>query len=422
MRLSFFASSRLGALTLVLSACGETTTAVPAPQGGDVSVAARDGELVDRAIAAVHMRLLDLAFDAACKLPENPHRKNRSRLQAMLVDTCLDLDLPVKARALAERIAGWERGHCYAELAYHCVRRQLRTDVDALLTQALRLADEAMTEEAGQVWRRDRIRARVAAVHLLRGEADKAQALQQDLTGSEVGAVAEATARTLDPAKFDQHLRALDEILANKDVDRAKAALQTCVQLFVRFGADADKRARLLDRVENAFPTLPLQMRIEFVVEVADAVKAHGDASSAISLLDSAGRLVARKDWVAEDQIALGAKVATHRARAGDMKGARQALLELLDAYGQRRDTIVDVFRGAALRPIAEGLVACGATSDATQAYRWLVEEGVHNPNSRPRVEDLARTCASMARSGFLPDEALQERLAQISKGLGDPW
>jgi hypothetical protein len=53
---------------------------------------------------------------------------------------------------------------------------------------------------------------------------------------------------------------------------------------------------------------------------------------------------------------------------------------------------------------------------------RRFVEEGVENPNSRPRAEDLSATCRSMALHAVEPDADLWKRMRQIGDGLGPPW
>jgi hypothetical protein len=50
------------------------------------------------------------------------------------------------------------------------------------------------------------------------------------------------------------------------------------------------------------------------------------------------------------------------------------------------------------------------------------VEEGVVNPNSRPRADDLVDVCNSMARHGVEPDSKLTQRLKEVQASLRSPW
>jgi hypothetical protein len=54
--------------------------------------------------------------------------------------------------------------------------------------------------------------------------------------------------------------------------------------------------------------------------------------------------------------------------------------------------------------------------------YRRAAEEGIQNPNARPRTEDLVATCLSMARQDVQPDAELVRRLRATREGLADPW
>jgi hypothetical protein len=83
---------------------------------------------------------------------------------------------------------------------------------------------------------------------------------------------------------------------------------------------------------------------------------------------------------------------------------------------------VYDVFRAAALRPIAEAYDEMGDEAAALDVYRRAVEEGARNPNSRPRAQDLVATTLSMAMRDVRPDEALRARMREIRDGLGDPW
>jgi hypothetical protein len=63
-----------------------------------------------------------------------------------------------------------------------------------------------------------------------------------------------------------------------------------------------------------------------------------------------------------------------------------------------------------------------GDTAAALAVYKQAVEAGMENPNSRPRAEDLAATCCSMAVHAVQPDAELFARIREICAGLSDPW
>jgi hypothetical protein len=71
---------------------------------------------------------------------------------------------------------------------------------------------------------------------------------------------------------------------------------------------------------------------------------------------------------------------------------------------------------------LAEAYAAMGEHQAALAAYKRVVEEGVANPNSRPRAEDLVGTCLSLARNAVEPDEELSARLEKVFGELKAPW
>jgi hypothetical protein len=118
----------------------------------------------------------------------------------------------------------------------------------------------------------------------------------------------------------------------------------------------------------------------------------------------------------------LCARLAALRIRAGDVATARSELREALARFDAERHTIVDMWRAAALRPIAEAHHLLGDTTTALEIYTRAVEAGVENPNSRPRADDLCATCLSLALHDVAPDSLLLDRLTEICNDLGDPW
>jgi hypothetical protein len=59
---------------------------------------------------------------------------------------------------------------------------------------------------------------------------------------------------------------------------------------------------------------------------------------------------------------------------------------------------------------LAEGLLA------------QAIEEGMENPNSRPRCDDLVDTLVALAKRRIEPSAAIWTRIREIVAGLGDPW
>jgi len=132
--------------------------------------------------------------------------------------------------------------------------------------------------------------------------------------------------------------------------------------------------------------------------------------------------MVRGHQWILEDRVRLLARLAQMRHSVGQAPKAREVITEAIDVYMENREQINSVFRGRALRPLAEAYMALGNGAGADNAYRRALTEAVINPNSRPRLEDLVGAVHSMVTSGHEPSKALRAQLLEVAGALGDPW
>jgi hypothetical protein len=400
------------------SGCSDAqATALPAADGGGAPAAAP----ADAPLAIWQTELLDLAMRSAAKMPLDPHIKNRSRAQEAVVAACLQLDQPARALAGIEDIANWRRGTGYADYALYCAQHGRAAGAQHALGLAQQIADGPADADA-QDWQRDRIRAGIARVWLALGRADEAARLGAGVVASEAGKLQADQAALAAAEDFDKQVDALDAILAARDFDASHNALQAFVQLHRSFYADVARRALAEDRIRTGCERLPATVHIDLTLELADSALDHADKAHALQLVDAAQGLVDGATWTDVDHVTLTARLAERRARAGDAEAARKQATAALALFTAQKARIVDIERAGALRAVAEALQASGDTPGALAVYRIAVEEGVQNPNSRPRADDLLATCCSMAQHGVQPDEALWARLHSIGNELGDPW
>jgi hypothetical protein len=194
------------------------------------------------------------------------------------------------------------------------------------------------------------------------------------------------------------------------------------VRLDDRFYAAVELRERAERAVTGGWAKLPAQVRIDLTIGLAENALAHDDAGRARKLLVDARDLLASVPWTPEDEVASRARLAAVRHRAGEAAEARADAGAALALYDAKRAGIVDVFRAGALRPVAECYATLGDLAKARDVYARAVEEGVANPNSRPRADDLAATACSLAVHGVEPSPELRQRLLAIRDGLGNPW
>lgn len=375
----------------------------------------------DPALAPWRIELLDLAMDAASAFPSNPHAKNRSRAQSTVVEACLQLDQPLRACGFAERIQDWRRGAAYAQIALHFARAGRADEAQALLAVAQDVADAPRGED-GQAWQRDSVLVTIAEAHWALGEAEEAARRTAGVVDSELGRVERARAAEMNAEKFDAQMDGLQEVLNAANFDQARGLLEGCAALYDRFHGDVERRARAEDAVKHGWVKLPLQVRIELIQRLAEADLRHGDPARALALVDEAQALFESARWLLEDQIRVHAGLIALRHRAGDPARARREAEGLLAVYNERRAEIVNIERAGALRALAAAHAAMGQGTIALECLRRAAEEGMENPNARPRANDLVATCLALATLDLEPDARFAARLREIRSALRDPW
>ena len=366
------------------------------------------------ALTSAQAVLLETAFGAASAMPLSPHIKNRSRAQEVVVGACLELHQPEQARRYIDEIANWRRGAGYADLALYFARQRAADQAEPLLKLA---ADSA---EQAEGWRRDRIVARIAAARICLGQPVSVDRLP--VGDPEWATVVRTEARLCLDDAFDETMEALRELVATEQFDQVKSALGAYAELYRRFYTDAVRRGQIDARIRASWDSVPVFVRIELLMELADGALAGGDQAAALLLIDEAGGLMQAARWQPRFLIPLKAKLAELRFRAGDETGAVSEIEAALDLFDANRERITNIYRAETICPIAEAHHAMGNHQAALTLYGRAIEAGMENPNSRPRAEDLAATCCSMAVHGAEPDAALTARIHEIAAALGDPW
>lgn len=404
----------VSAASLLLVACDPKPDV--AEPGHDSKVAPADATLDESRVA-----LIDLAFRTASLLPLNPHVKDRARAQEKVVAACLKLDQPARAASYIPQIPGWRRGSAYADLAFYYAERGHPQRVPHYLRLALEVA-EAENGPTAQEWRRDAIRIKVARTHALLGNTRESALYETGVVPAESGKVDVIRARTLPPENYESTVDALDAVVANGSFDQVKHALQTCAELFDRFHDDEDRRAAMAERVRTGYAKLPVLVRARLMMRLVSAALDHGDTKHALELISETTAMLEQRRWRLRDRMPLSAELAVLHHRAGEVGQARADVDKLLETFEKRRLEIVNIYRADVLLPIAEAFDALGDGAQALAVYKQAVEEGVVNPNSRPRADDLVATCCSLALTGVVPDKALKTRLDEVHEALGNPW
>jgi len=173
---------------------------------------------------------------------------------------------------------------------------------------------------------------------------------------------------------------------------------------------------------KSSWNRLPILVRIELMFELTGSALDHADSAKALALSGETKELVKSVRWLAEDHISLTARSAVLLHRAGEHEQARGEIKAALAMFDAQRAQIADIYRASALRSVALALQSMGDVRGARELYARAVEEGIANPNSRPRAEDLSATCCSMALNAVEPDAKLWARLRAIRSELKAPW
>lgn len=384
---------------------------------GALAAQTSSSEAVATAVVEPADALLEQAYAIASAMPLRPHIKNRSRAQERVVVTCLELEKPLLAKRYADGIENWRRAAAYADLARYYAERGQNELAQPLAAQAQRMAE---TNELGaEGWRQERILAKVAEAQFELGQQEVARQLAGQLEVSEQPTL---SSETLDEEGVTAFLQSLPGLAQTGQLETMLQALDACVPLFEQHYAKQPLRERIYKDMRNAWNRVPGLERVRLARSLAEVCLEQGDAPRAQSLLGDIRVLMDSMRWEPRYQVPAQAQLANLRAQAGQRELARAELEGAMELYQTRREEVINIYRAETLLPVAEGFLALGDRENAAQVYAQAVEESVVNPNSRPRAVDLTDILCSMASTGFVPGEALQARIDEIQKGLGDPW
>lgn len=383
-------------------------------------------ETADKAVQSVDP--LALSFDIVSRMPERPHLKTRSRLQADLVQAALDVGRLDDAVGWATKIGNWRRGLGLAHVAVFHARRGDEEAAQAALKVA-EAAEATILDEMDQGWRRDRVRVRIAEAYALMGDSVKAAQIQAITTPTESGRLASMAARTVAPEDQEKQLATLETIAKTGDLEQIRFAVLAMAEFYGQAlrAAEGDEKglsaAAVETRIRAAWDELPIEPRIDILEKLVNLEIEAGTKMRAAELAIEISSMVTENRWNAEQGIGMRGRVASLLYRAGETKTARDLANDALALYESSREGIYDIFRGEALRPLAESFVTLGDHATATVIYERALEEAVHNPNSKPRATDIAMTAISAATApGYEMPKSLLRAFAAAETKIGTPW
>ena len=401
--------------------------AAPAAAGDDASPAPAVRHVADfkpyvPMSAAQREALLRIGFDGASAMPEYSNAKDRARAQAIVVRGALDADLVDLAAELSMRTAEWRGADAMVLVAERYVKDG---KPDKAREFALRAKDSMeQRHEKGELdWAYERVLTGVGIVYLRLGDMDQAGRYLRSTQPGEIARFQTALAQVQSPERFPLQAEAFDKAIAANNFELARGAVEGYLSWLERLpNDDPARRERILSAVSGALPKFPADARERLMERTAEVLAKQADIAGARGWLAQAGTVLAATGLQEEDITPAKCDLAAVRARIGDRDEALADLDAAKRDYLERRFRIQSPFRARSARALAEGYAAVGDLDSAVNCYQSALSDGIVNPNSCPRAEDLAATCASIARSGVPVPDDVQDRIKRIRVDFRDPW
>ncbi|MBL8738664.1 MAG: hypothetical protein JNL12_19705 [Planctomycetes bacterium] len=373
--------------------------------------------------------LLLIAFEAASRFPMEPHWKNRGRAQDVVVAACFELGEPELARSYGERIGDWRRGTSLADFVWFQARAGVRDGLEEVLGEAQRVLDAERKSPDAQEWRGDMVALKLARAWTELGQPEKATAAVAGIAPESANAVDGTWASTLadrvarmSAADAKLEVAAIDANYMSMSIGQQAAAGELLAAMHERFFADAALRAEIEKRPARLWTTLMPNVRLDSLVKMLRTNVARGESARGKELRNVVAELVEGHTWREEDELPWRAVVVELTALVGEVDRARALADAALARFHEVRERIVNIYRARALRPLMLARFALGDRQRAGELLELVLEEGMENPNSRPRCDDLVDTCTQLAVRGFEPPATSLVRIREIAAGLGDPW
>lgn len=358
----------------------------------------------DKPLAEFQTQLLEMAFESASAIPEKPHMKDKCQVQEKVVDTCLGLDQPVRAVKYSDSIKNWRRGLCYANTAYYLAEKGFEADQ---IQKGLELAEQIAAIDHGQQWRSDRIYARIEQAKQLIDKNQQAVHLIQ--TEAMVG----------EDDSFDELVKKLDDSIALMDIDITLNAFDEYARLFDRFYDYPQRQSLAEERIKTSGGRVPVIIRIEMLIKIAQIAFDHKDSAKALSLTNNAMELMDQYQWPLEKKIPVMSDILTIRFKAGETEKSLADAGALLELYEADSSQVLFTRRVETLLPLAQAYQAMEKSALALSVYKRVVQEIGPNYGVKLCAESVSTICCSLAVNAVEPDTELWLNLRNINNALG---
>ncbi len=356
-------------------------------------------------------RLLSEASEIAGKIPVEPHVKDRSRVQAMVAESALELNLPEQSGQIAGEIVNWRRNFCYGDLAAFYAGRGDKIMARIMLEKAQQPTGES------QQWRDEEVRTRIIRAKLLLGDKSDLSDLSEEyrvlLAGLENGGNINSWENCKDW---------LEKAIATGEFGIIKNSLMTYITFLDNEYGNEPVREEIKAAIYKRWDSMPIIVRNDMLEAMATAAIKAEDHIGADECIKRFQEHIEKYPWNTEEAITLNARVASLRSRAGQRSRATEQTEKAWQKFISDGEEIVNIYRAEVLCELAEAFVCVGDQKQALAIYKRAITESLDNPNSRPRAEDLALICCSMAKNEVEPDAQIWQRIKDIKEGLNNPW
>lgn len=356
------------------------------------------------------------AFQVASTIPEDPHERDRARVQQAVALACREHGLLEEATTYANGVHGWRRPEALALIGQSYATLGQESKARDVLVKATLLA-----QAEGDRYR-DRVNTEVARGYAMLNDLQHAAELAPPESAAELCRLDGARIAVLPADKLDEQADAFDRAIALKNFDIARAAIDGYQTWLARVAQDPARRARALKAIEAGVPGLPLDLQVAAHLRTAEVLWTAGLKAEAVAALAHAQDILATGTFLPEDVVPILTPIALAELKMASADKARATLAALRAKYDAAKNEIVDLRRARSLRALGEAWATLGDRTAAAACFAEALEEGSRNPNARPRAMDLCLTCVSMANVGLQPTKPMQERIQAIQAGLKDPW
>jgi F-type H+-transporting ATPase subunit b len=375
-----FGFGAAAALVAAIAGCATARTETP-PAARAPGAPAEAGP---RGAARDPASLVAVADQVAGTIPVNPHARDRAMMQEEAVKGWIALGDLERAEVGMRRIGDWRRGEATALVAQ---ARASRGEIDAARSLAAEARELAGREED---WRRDRIGAEVARTLAMTGDLGQIDGLVDPAAAAEAGNVAAAVTAVVPAERLEAQAKVFDDAIATGAFELVRGGLDGYLAIIRRADCDDAWRARATKALDGALPGLPYDLRVLYLVTLADALTARGRNDEARAALDRTDGEIAAAGFLAEDIVPIGAPVAVARTRLGDRDAARAALRSLRATFENRREDQA-LQRIAQAEQAAAHEVRAAAVDVALAATRQLLERKLDASVQSRLVDDAIR-------------------------------